>query len=68
MYDLCHGPLVKRSDDTEETFEKRYNQYLETSKDLIAYYEEKNQVYYIDAGHEKEIVFADIERVLENGK
>ncbi len=39
--DICHHQLEIRKDDTEETFLKRFDTYLENTSSLINYYEEK---------------------------
>ncbi len=39
--DYCHHELKSRADDNEETFIKRFNEYLSKTSDLINYYEEK---------------------------
>lgn len=39
--DICHHQLETRKDDTEETFLKRFDTYLENTSALINYYQEK---------------------------
>jgi len=39
--DDCQNLLTKRDDDNEESFEVRYNTYLESTIPIIAYYKEK---------------------------
>lgn len=62
--DKCGNALSKRSDDNAETFEKRYDTYVVNTEPLIQYYEEKGNVYHINSGDPKEIVFSNIEKVL----
>jgi len=40
--DKCDGDLMQRDDDTKETFEKRYQTYVDQSEPVIEYYREKN--------------------------
>lgn len=39
---LCHHELKKRSDDNEETILKRFDTYIENTKELIDYYKNQN--------------------------
>lgn len=45
----CNVELIQRADDKRETFEQRYDEYLEKTSPLINYYEEKNKLFRIDA-------------------
>jgi len=45
----CQGKIIKRSDDQEESFNKRYDDYLEKTKPVIQYYQNKGILYIIDA-------------------
>jgi len=51
--DLCGGELYQRKDDNLESFEKRYETYLESTAPLIDFYKEKGVLYTIDSskGH-----------------
>ena len=50
----CGGEITQRKDDNLESFEKRYQTYLENTEPLIDYYKEKGVLYTIDSskGHE----------------
>ena len=48
LCDDCNIELKHRKDDNAETYEKRYNSYLEETAPLINYYEKKNILYHID--------------------
>lgn len=48
LCDDCNVELKHRKDDNAETYEKRYNAYLEETAPLINYYEKKNILYHID--------------------
>lgn len=45
----CNVSLIQRSDDKKETFEQRYDEYLEKTSPLINYYESKNLLFKISA-------------------
>jgi adenylate kinase len=45
--DRCGHPLFKRSDDTEVTFKKRYETYLNQTSPIIDYYKSKHEVNFI---------------------
>lgn len=62
--DVCNGPLVHRSDDTEETYDKRYIEYLDKTAPLIEYYREKNVLYEIDSSIGKIKTFEEIKKIL----
>lgn len=62
--DVCNGPLVHRSDDTEETYDKRYIEYLDKTAPLIKYYREKNVLYEIDSSIGKIKTFEEIKKIL----
>jgi len=49
----CGGVLTQRKDDNLESFEKRYQTYLESTAPLIDFYKEKGVLYTIDSskGH-----------------
>ena len=49
----CGGELTQRKDDNLESFEKRYQTYLESTAPLIDFYKEKGVLYTIDSskGH-----------------
>lgn len=42
LCDKCLTKLEKRNDDNEETFQKRFNIYLEKTKELLDYYDKLN--------------------------
>lgn len=46
--DVCKSSLIQRTDDTEDIFEVRYNEYMDKTYPLINYYEEKNILHHID--------------------
>ena len=46
--DVCGEELFHRSDDNEETFEARYNTYLENAEPLISFYESQSKLVKLD--------------------
>lgn len=64
--DDCGELLVRRSDDNSETFGKRYDVYYENTAPLINYYEEKGILYKVDSGMSKDVVFSNIESILDS--
>ena len=62
--DKCNISLVKRDDDNEETFEKRFNTYFEKTEPLINYYKEKGVLYNIPANCGKDTTFDAIKKVM----
>ena len=47
--DICGSKLTKRADDNEETFKKRFENYLKETEPLINFYKEKGNLTIIDA-------------------
>ncbi len=46
--DDCGSMLIKRNDDNQETFVKRYQNFLDNSKDILKFYHDKNSLVTID--------------------
>ncbi len=63
--DRCGNQLTKRQDDNRETFSTRYDTYLDKTKPLIEYYENKNVLYRVQSGTNKNETFKDISLILE---
>lgn len=47
--DICDQELIRRKDDTEEIFEKRYSTFLDQTAPLIEFYENKNKLFKVDS-------------------
>jgi adenylate kinase len=62
--DNCHSELSKRNDDNEETFDKRFDAYIEKTKPLIDYYNDKGVLHRVDSGINKEYTFSEIEKII----
>lgn len=63
--DMCGSNLVHRSDDSLETFENRYQTYLEETLPLIDYYKKQGKLVEIESGNTKEETFLKIKSVIE---
>lgn len=63
--DNCHSTLIKRNDDTEETFNNRLRFYTEYTKPLLDYYRNQNVLYTVDGNQDTMKVHSDIVNVLE---
>ena len=63
--DICGTSLIKRSDDTEETFKLRYNTYLKETKPVVDYFKVINKLKEIDADDELDNIMLKIERIIE---
>lgn len=61
----CGTSLVKRSDDNEETFNQRFQTYIDKTEPLINYYKEKGNLYKVDSTS-KELATIEIERLLND--
>lgn len=49
LCDDCNLDLVKRNDDTEDTFKVRFESYLKNTSPIINYYKEQHMLTTIDA-------------------
>lgn len=63
--DLCGGNLYQRNDDNLESFQNRYQVYLEKTGPLLEYYKNKHILYQIDGNLSIEEVFKRITMILE---
>ncbi len=64
--DICGGELYQRLDDNEETIKNRMQVYLENTKPMVAYYEEKNKLKTIDGNKSSEDLRAIVTEELNN--
>lgn len=58
----CNIELSKRNDDNEETFNKRFDTYINETKPLLDYY--KDRLYIIDSSLSKYEIFKQIENII----
>ena len=64
--DKCGNSLTWRKDDNKETFEIRYNEYLEQTSPLIDYYQNKNVLYKVDGTKTTTETFDKIKEIINN--
>ncbi len=62
----CGGELTQRKDDNLESFEVRYQTYLESTAPLIDYYKEKGVLHVIDSSKGHEYTLEQAEKLLSN--
>lgn len=67
--DSCGGHLYQRSDDNLESFENRYNTYMEKTGPIIDYYKKKHLLHVVDGNvNDKYQVFEQIEKIINEAK
>lgn len=62
--DNCGEALITRSDDNEETFKIRFDNYMNETKPVLQYYQDKNKLNIIDATLNVDDIIEKIERVI----
>ncbi len=65
--DKCNNALSKREDDNEETFNKRYDTYMNETYPLISFFENKGLLFKIDSSISVERTFNEIENIINRG-
>lgn len=60
----CGGDFSRRADDTAETLETRFRQYMEKTVPVVAYYEDRAILSRVNAAHPQEQVSAEVCRIL----
>ena len=63
--DDCNVELTQRADDTEETFVKRFDEYMQKTMPLYDYYDNKGVLKKIKAYESKQDTFNEALKVLE---
>ena len=61
----CDGPLVRRNDDDAEVLKKRLEEFNLKTQPLAAFYEKTGTLRKTDGNRDREAVFADISRLIE---
>ncbi|MEP6955274.1 MAG: nucleoside monophosphate kinase [Chthoniobacterales bacterium] len=61
----CDGPLVRRTDDDAAVLQKRLTEFNGKTQPLAAFYEKAGSLRKIDGNRERDEVFADISRLIE---
>ena len=64
--DSCGGELYQRTDDNRETFETRYNEYLEQTLPLVDYYKSKNVLFEIESTHTVEEISNQMKKIIND--
>jgi adenylate kinase len=64
----CDGPLVRRSDDDVTVLQKRLSEFETKTQPLASFYQKTSILYRIDGNRDREAVFADISRLIEDKK
>ena len=64
--DNCGKKLVKRDDDNVEAFIIRYDNFLNNTKVLVDYYNNKNKLHIVDVNRNINDIFNDISRIVAN--
>ena len=62
----CGGKLTKRSDDTEETVQKRYATFVKETLPIVEYYKAQNKVIEVIGNTTVEEIYSEIEGRLKN--
>ena len=61
----CDGPLVRRNDDDARVLQNRLEEFNAKTQPLAALYEKMSVLRRIDGNRDREAVFADISRLIE---
>ena len=63
--DKCSSILTRRKDDNAETFDGRFQTYIDKTSPLIEYYENKSVLYHVNSDSGKENTFKQIQNIIE---
>ncbi len=62
--DECNSNLITRADDSIETFNKRYDTYLEVTEPIINYYSNSDKLVVIECENSSDVAYEEILKVL----
>jgi len=62
----CDGPLARRNDDDLDVLQTRLQEFHTKTEPLASFYGKMSILYRIDGNRDRETVFADISRLIEN--
>lgn len=62
----CDGPLLRRNDDDAGVLQTRLQEFRAKTEPLAAFYERMSILHRIDGNRDRDTVFADISRLLED--
>ena len=63
--DKCNTLLIQREDDNLETFQNRYETYLQVTSPLIHFYQEKGRLKCVDASKPQEEIIKEVISILK---
>lgn len=63
----CDGPLIRRDDDDATVLETRLTEFKDKTEPLLSYYEKNGALHRLDGNRDREAVFADVSRLIEDG-
>ena len=63
--DSCGHDLTKRSDDSLETYDHRFDVYVNETAPIIDHYKNSSKIYYIDGTRSLDDVFSSIDSVIK---
>ncbi len=63
--DCCNVSLVSRSDDNEESFKERFATYIENTKPLLDYYDNKGKLVIINKVDTPNETFEEVKKVID---
>ena len=61
----CDGPLVRRTDDDAAILQKRLSEFNTKTQPLAAFYEKTGALRRIDGNRDRDAIFSDISRLIE---
>lgn len=64
--DDCNIPLIRREDDTEETYKVRYKNYIKNTFPLLKYFKSKGDLYVVENPIYPDTTFIEIENVISD--
>lgn len=64
LCDDCNVELTHRADDNADTYEERYNSYIEKTQPLISYYNKLGIVYHVDSGVSSDETHRQVVKIL----
>lgn len=66
--DNCEIELERRHEDTEETFKKRFNTYINETKDVITFYKDNGLLKEVDASRNIQDVIEDVLSIIKEAE
>ena len=67
MCDKCHSQLKTRTDDNEEVFKKRFDTYMNSTKEVIEYYQSMGLLRKIEASNKDvKTIFEEVKEILND--